>query len=72
MATCIKCGSEGAKSLVSNGNDYGKLCFRCAQRIDDSVRRDNSGCDPRYSDDMETRRMYHALTSAPNSPWRGY
>ena len=71
MATCIKCGSEGAKSLVSKGKDYGKLCFRCASRIDDSISR-SEDVYPQYSDDFETRRLYHNLTSAPNTPWRGY
>lgn len=71
MSTCVKCGCGGAKTLLSGGRNWGLLCWSCAIRIDVSVT-DPDGHDPRYSDDMFTREMYHRLTSAPNSKWKGY
>lgn len=71
MYHCKNCGASGAKTLITGGIDLGKYCFKCASKIDKSVHCDD-GCSPRYSDDMHTRELYHRLTSAPNSPWRGY
>lgn len=71
MEKCIKCGSDGAKTLFSAGKNCGELCFRCARCIDASVG-DQDHSNPRYSDSMYTRELYHRLMSAPNTKWRGY
>lgn len=71
MATCKKCGKEGAKCLFSGGRNLGYLCHFHASMIDSSVS-DGEEAYPEHSGDMETRRLYHNLTSAPNYKWRGY
>lgn len=71
MSHCKNCGSSGAKSLITGGINLGKFCFKCASKIDKSVTNDVD-VSPQYSDDMYTRELYHKLTHAPNSPWRGY
>lgn len=72
MKTCQKCGSDGAKTLLHGGRNMGCLCRRCAERISgESLSECDSG-DPRYSDHMEVRELYHNLMSAPNNPWRGW
>lgn len=71
MSHCKNCGSSGAKNLITGGINLGEFCFKCASKIDKSVT-NYADVNPQYSDDMHTRELYHKLTSAPNSPWRGY
>ena len=71
MSDCVKCGDSGAKVLFTGGKNLGCFCFKCASSIDKSVS-DGADSYPQYSDNMYTRELYHRLTRAPNTPWKGY
>ena len=69
MAICDSCGAYGAKTLFDEGRHKGYFCYSCAEKVSISH---GGGCSPRYSDNMEVRRLYHDLMSAPNAKWRGW
>ena len=68
---CQICGNYRAKYSVGRV----KFCFNCidiAKARTKCVHDEMEICYPRYSDDLETRKLYHSLMSAPNSKFRGW